>query len=265
MLRKVIRQKSCKGIHQNFQLYGAHSGIIVYIFIVKWSPKHILECLFRGPRRYLSNRSSTFYRSVCLECSMCGTQFPLFWRPLHLAPCGQHKQTTLRTRGSNQLCRRWGARALMHLHGPARPSVSESVSLMAVARRLCCSQAAGGGPLLRELGPRSPDSLLDITAKIVAENIPFQRIEERYDRIPEPVQRRIIFWSFPRNERDICMYSSLSRVPPVNAGGEPQNLSFCKGLKLLETGCVDSVLQVGKLLSTTTKAEHPFDMVFRSL
>lgn len=91
---------------------------------------------------------------------------------------------------------------------------------------------------------RSPDSLLDVTAKIVAENIPFQRIEERYDRIPEPVQRRIIFWSFPRNERDICMYSSLSRVP-VNSSGD-QNLSFCKGLKLLESGCVDSVLQVGE-------------------
>lgn len=58
---------------------------------------------------------------------------------------------------------------------------------------------------------RQPDSLLDITARMVAETEPFQRIEERYDRIPEPVQRRIIFWSFPRNERDICMYSSLSR------------------------------------------------------
>lgn len=61
-------------------------------------------------------------------------------------------------------------------------------------------------------GPqRQPDSLLDITARMVAESEPFQRVEERYDRIPEPVQRRIIFWSFPRNERDICMYSSLSR------------------------------------------------------
>lgn len=58
---------------------------------------------------------------------------------------------------------------------------------------------------------RQPDSLLDITSRIVAENEPFQRIEERYDRIPEPVQRRIIYWSFPRNERDICMYSSLTR------------------------------------------------------
>jgi hypothetical protein len=57
----------------------------------------------------------------------------------------------------------------------------------------------------------SPDSLLDISARIVAENEPFQRVEEKYDRIPEPVQQKIIFYSFPRDERDIQMYSSLSR------------------------------------------------------
>lgn len=66
-------------------------------------------------------------------------------------------------------------------------------------------------PVHRTGSVRQPDTLLDITARIVAENEPFQRIEEQYERIPEPVQRRIIFWSFPRNERDICMYSSLSR------------------------------------------------------
>lgn len=57
----------------------------------------------------------------------------------------------------------------------------------------------------------TPDSLLDISARIVAENEPFQKVEEKYDRIPEPVQQKIIFYSFPRNERDIQMYSSLSR------------------------------------------------------
>jgi len=102
----------------------------------------------------------------------------------------------------------------------------------------CCA------PLrLRPPPPRNPDSLLDITAKKVAETIPFARIEEKYDRIPEPVQRRIVFWSFPRNERDICMYSSLSRV---QNNQEPGSLAFCKGMKLLESGCVDNVLQVGK-------------------
>jgi len=103
--------------------------------------------------------------------------------------------------------------------------------------------ASGLGDLTGPTGP-SPDSLLDICARIAAQQIPFQRIEERYDRIPEPVQRRVIFWSFPRNERDICMYSSLSR-PSVNSL-EYQNLPFHRGLKLLETGCVDNVLQVGK-------------------
>lgn len=85
---------------------------------------------------------------------------------------------------------------------------------------LCCDKplSSGGVQCNRSarVGPggplRQPDSLLDTTARIVAQNEPFQKIEERYDRIPEPVQRRIIFWSFPRNEKDICMYSSLSRL-----------------------------------------------------
>ncbi|XP_062545214.1 uncharacterized protein LOC134211872 isoform X2 [Armigeres subalbatus] len=104
------------------------------------------------------------------------------------------------------------------------------------------SRPSPSGPL------RQPDSLLDTTARIVAQNEPFQKIEERYDRIPEPVQRRIIFWSFPRNEKDICMYSSLSRVSSINSV-EPQSLSFCAGLKLVESGCVEDVLQVGFHLS----------------
>jgi hypothetical protein len=81
----------------------------------------------------------------------------------------------------------------------------------------------------------------------VAENIPFQRIEERYVRIPEPVQRRIIFWSFPRDESDICMYSSLAQVHAAPA--DSHNQAFYKGLKLLEAGCVSNVLQVGEFPS----------------
>ena len=85
------------------------------------------------------------------------------------------------------------------------------------------------------------ESLLDLSAKVAAAYIPFQRIEERYNRIPEPVQRRIIFWSFPRNERDICMYSSLSADTV-----DYQKLPFYKGLKLYDNGYVENVLQVGE-------------------
>jgi len=125
-------------------------------------------------------------------------------------------------------------------------------------KRPCCADGAspsGGGAAGCSAERRSPDSLLDITARIVAENIPFQRIEERYSRIPEPVQRQIIYWSFPRNERDIFMYSSLIRVSQASSSSqnsEHNNLSFYKGLKLLETACVDRVLQVGEYTHTHT-------------
>ena len=93
---------------------------------------------------------------------------------------------------------------------------------------------------------REPDSLLDICARVVAAKIPFQRVEERYNRIPEPVQERIVFWSFPRQELEVCMYSSMSRMPQSEE--EYRGSSFYKGIKLLEQNCVKNVLQVGKKL-----------------
>lgn len=103
----------------------------------------------------------------------------------------------------------------------------------------------------------SPESLLDIAARRVAEKWPFQRVEERFERIPEPVQRRIVFWSFPRSEREICMYSSFKTTGSGdevgsngNGGGENNNdetrLPFRRGVALLESGCVENVLQVGE-------------------
>lgn len=131
---------------------------------------------------------------------------------------------------------------------------------------------------------RSPESLLDCAAKAVAEKWAFERVEERFERIPEPVQRRIVYWSFPRNEKEICMYSSFQcRVAgeegplaaaagtvgtgsgATNAGGGAgstagaaaavgaagvvgtgDGLPFRRGIRLLENGCVENVLQVGK-------------------
>uniref|UniRef100_A0A673YQL8 Zinc finger SWIM-type containing 6 n=1 Tax=Salmo trutta TaxID=8032 RepID=A0A673YQL8_SALTR len=151
-----------------------------------------------------------------------------------------------------------------------RPSITREIS--PPAKRLCCrpgyntncrqGQRAGGtlcgGSGTAQGGSSktlSPESLLDISARKVAEKWPFQRVEERFERIPEPVQRRIVYWSFPRSEREICMYSSF------NTGGEESGTSgensdetrlpFRRGIALLESGCVDNVLQVGFHLSGT--------------
>uniref|UniRef100_A0A4W4HCM8 ZSWIM4-8 C-terminal domain-containing protein n=1 Tax=Electrophorus electricus TaxID=8005 RepID=A0A4W4HCM8_ELEEL len=140
------------------------------------------------------------------------------------------------------------------------------------AKRLCCrpgysaacrqGQRAGGavcgasGSGQGASGKtQSPESLLDIAARKVAEKWPFQRVEERFERIPEPVQRRIVYWSFPRSEREICMYSSFNTDGEDSAaaadGGDESRLPFRRGIALLEGGCVDNVLQVGFHLSGT--------------
>lgn len=49
---------------------------------------------------------------------------------------------------------------------------------------------------------------------------------------------------------DQFRFSFHSRVTSLNAN-DSQSLSFCKGLKLLESGCVENVLQVGKLNNTS--------------
>uniref|UniRef100_A0AAY5KBU0 ZSWIM4-8 C-terminal domain-containing protein n=1 Tax=Esox lucius TaxID=8010 RepID=A0AAY5KBU0_ESOLU len=168
--------------------------------------------------------------------------------------------------------------------GELPPQPPLHLSLPPASKRPCLRPAPRGpgpgpGPGFPNSRFRCPESLLDCAAKAVAEKWAFERVEERFERIPEPVQRRIVYWSFPRNEREICMYSSFQcRVAgeegPVVATGAPagsgavpggvtsttgasgtagtgDGLPFRRGIRLLETGCVENVLQVGFHLSGT--------------
>ncbi|XP_018425968.1 PREDICTED: zinc finger SWIM domain-containing protein 4 isoform X2 [Nanorana parkeri] len=107
------------------------------------------------------------------------------------------------------------------------------------------------------LTPRyKPDSLLDLSAKKVAETWAFEQVEERFSRVPEPVQKRIVFWSFPRSEKEICMYSSLGYHPPD--GERDSRVPFNRGLQLFQSGAVQRVLQVGFHLSgSVTETGEP--------
>ncbi|CAK6445419.1 unnamed protein product [Pipistrellus nathusii] len=115
------------------------------------------------------------------------------------------------------------------------------------------SRSCPAGPKERDAGAGAvrgrgrPEALLDLSAKRVAESWAFEQVEERFSRVPEPVQKRIVFWSFPRSEREICMYSSLGYQPPE--GEHDTRVPFTRGLHLLQSGAVDRVLQVGFHLS----------------
>ena len=91
-----------------------------------------------------------------------------------------------------------------------------------------------------------PDTLLDIAAKVVAANLPFQRVEETCCPLPEPVLGRIVYYSFPRNEDHIRMYSTfVAGSTKCSDDSEPAQLPFDRGVKLLESGAVEDVLQIG--------------------
>ena len=62
--------------------------------------------------------------------------------------------------------------------------------------------------------------LVELSAKQVAFHIPFEVVEKVYPPVPEQLQLRIAFWSFPEHEEDIRLYSCLA-----NGSGEEFRLA----------------------------------------
>ncbi|XP_048359167.1 zinc finger SWIM domain-containing protein 8 isoform X2 [Sphaerodactylus townsendi] len=84
--------------------------------------------------------------------------------------------------------------------------------------------------------------LVELSAKQVAFHIPFEVVEKVYPPVPEQLQLRIAFWSFPENEEDIRLYSCL-------ANGSADE--FQKGEQLFRMRAVKDPLQIGFHLSAT--------------
>ncbi|KAM9804337.1 zinc finger SWIM domain-containing protein 8 [Neosynchiropus ocellatus] len=100
-------------------------------------------------------------------------------------------------------------------------------------------------------GPNSPTAkikdglvipLVELSAKQVAFHIPFEVVEKVYPPVPEQLQLRIAYWSFPENEEDIRLYSCL-------ANGSPDE--FQRGEQLYRIRAVKDPLQIGFHLSAT--------------
>ncbi|XP_030746209.1 zinc finger SWIM domain-containing protein 8 isoform X2 [Sitophilus oryzae] len=87
-------------------------------------------------------------------------------------------------------------------------------------------------------------SLTELTAKCVASHIPFELVEHVYPPVPEQLQLRIAFWSFPDNEEDIRLYSCL-------ANGSADE--FSRGENLHRNHMVKDPLQIGFHLSASVQ------------
>lgn len=81
-------------------------------------------------------------------------------------------------------------------------------------------------------------TLCELSARCVASHIPFELVEHFYPPVPEQLQLRIAFWSFPDNEEDIRLYSCL-------ANGSADE--FLRGEHLYRAKTVKEPLQIGKI------------------
>lgn len=84
-------------------------------------------------------------------------------------------------------------------------------------------------------------SLIELAAKAVAAHIPYE-VERFPQPVPEQLQLRIAYWSFPQHEEDIRLYSCL-------ASGSADE--FQKGEMLYKSRAVKDALQIGYHLSAT--------------
>ena len=86
---------------------------------------------------------------------------------------------------------------------------------------------------------------MDIASKYAAENFPYQHVEDVLGNVPEPIQKRIVYWAFPRDEKAILLYSSTKVYSLAN---EQAKQPFQAGKKIVDQDGVSGVMQIGKFL-----------------
>lgn len=88
-------------------------------------------------------------------------------------------------------------------------------------------------------------SLTELAAQKVACHLPFGQVERFQPPVPEPMQCRIAFWSFPQDEEDIRLYTCLA-----NGSADV----FIRAEDLISWNYVCDMLQVGFHLSANVKS-----------
>uniref|UniRef100_A0A3Q3RXJ1 Zinc finger, SWIM-type containing 8 n=1 Tax=Mastacembelus armatus TaxID=205130 RepID=A0A3Q3RXJ1_9TELE len=127
--------------------------------------------------------------------------------------------------------------------------ISEAESLCQNWRGWRKQSAGPNSPTVKIKGGRRTHviPLVELSAKQVAFHIPFEVVEKVYPPVPEQLQLRIAYWSFPENEEDIRLYSCL-------ANGSPDE--FQRGEQLYRIRAVKDPLQIGFHLSATVMSSQ---------
>ena len=55
----------------------------------------------------------------------------------------------------------------------------------------------------------NPESLQELCSRVVGQTHPFELVQQHHPRVPEELQKRIAFWSFPLNEEKVLEHASV--------------------------------------------------------
>ena len=58
----------------------------------------------------------------------------------------------------------------------------------------------------------NPQTLLETCARFIGQNLPFELVQLHPQRVPEEVQKRIAYWSFPLEEKRLLEYAKMMGV-----------------------------------------------------
>ncbi|VDO10373.1 unnamed protein product [Rodentolepis nana] len=94
-------------------------------------------------------------------------------------------------------------------------------------------------------------SLFDLSSMVVARHLPFEYIESKLIDVPDHIQERIIYYSFPRDCSYIKTYSSFK----PRQSGSSEKSAFSIGEQLFKKHFVNNVIQIGFHLTGSVKPD----------
>ncbi|VUZ41391.1 unnamed protein product, partial [Hymenolepis diminuta] len=94
-------------------------------------------------------------------------------------------------------------------------------------------------------------SLFDLSAMVVARYLPFEYVESKLIDVPDHIQERIIYYSFPRDCSYIKTYSSFKSCK----SGPTEKSAFFIGEQLFKKHFVNNVIQIGFHLTGSVKSD----------
>ena len=88
-----------------------------------------------------------------------------------------------------------------------------------------------GSPSVSHVSRKDIASLQELCSRVVGQTLPFEQVLQHQPRVPEDLQKRIIFWSFPLDEKQVLEYGEMmgTDIEAVQDEG-------CQVSEMLQTG-----------------------------